>query len=161
LSLREELAQEAQRQRLIKQHKTIFSHLMQYRKRIPEDGSTDWWIGYLADTIRTCQVKLTEFKPVPVKSAQAKAGQLAGGVFKFTVTGSFKNILTLIGTLENRQCLARVTQVSITKGRDASTLIASFSVGVLLAQPKPGKRAERKDPESRQKSPPEKGGEEK
>jgi hypothetical protein len=152
LSLQEDYARESKRRFFIEQHRMVISKLRQFRKRVPKDGDQDWWMQTLSDTMNGCRLAPTNLSPRPEASSKSKIGNYFGITYRFQVKGPYRDVVKLIGALENQQFVVRMPNISLSsEGGNASWVSANFAISVLAVKSRSSKKASEKGAEGKDK----------
>lgn len=128
--LQEELAQEQERNRLIRDYSKAKKMLRKYRKHTPREADLDWWIATILDISRKANLKVVEFKPLKVKGKQARAGALQGTLLKFDLRGPYQNVVDFIGRLEHSSDNVAISRVLLQRVSEVAKMKTSITIGV-------------------------------
>ena len=130
-TLQGQLSREKERATLIKEQTLLTTRMKQYKKRLPENGTLNWWTGYLMDASRDSGLKIAEFKPYVAQSARANIGARRGMLLRFEVVGPFSKVLRFIGWLENQPTIVHMASILMAKESLTSPLRTTITIGVL------------------------------
>jgi hypothetical protein len=130
-TLQIQLSREKERATLIKEQTLLTTRMKQYKKRLPENGTMNWWTGYLVDASRDSGLKIAEFKPYVAQSPRANIGMRRGMLLRFEVVGPFAKVLRFIGWLETQNTIVHIASITMVKESQAAPLRTTITIGVL------------------------------
>jgi hypothetical protein len=132
-TLEDNLERELERKKLILTIQNIKAKQNVYNAHLNKNGNLNWWVEYLLEASRNCNLRIKEYKPFEPLAPGTRSGTYKGYLFRVGVMGQYNNYVSFVNWVESNKWGMRIPRMSMEMQRKGTFIDGNMTIAIFAA----------------------------